>query len=306
MHIRIATRRSELALWQARDVAARLEALPSVTGVELLPMTTRGDRTLDRSLYEIGGKGLFIKELEVAMQDGRADVAVHSMKDVPAEMPEGFVIAAVLERGNPFDALLTRDGGGLDALPQGARVGTSSLRRQAQLKALRPDLVTEPLRGNVESRVRKLDAGELDAIVLACAGLERLGLAGRISETFAPDRLLPACAQGVIGIECLAARDDLREALAAVDHAPTRSTTAAERALTRGLGASCEAPVASFARIEGERLRLDALVAAPDGTIVLRERAEGAATEAEATGSQAAQRLLEQGAGRFLHAQAAR
>ncbi|HLT90983.1 MAG TPA: hydroxymethylbilane synthase [Woeseiaceae bacterium] len=306
MRIRIATRKSGLALWQARHVAERLERLPSVEGVELVPMTTRGDRQLDRALFEIGGKGLFIKELEVALQEGRADVAVHSMKDVPAEMPEGFLVAAVLERGDPFDALVTRDGGGLDALPAGAVVGTSSLRRQAQLKALRPDLVTRPLRGNVESRLAKLDAGEFDAIVLACAGLERLGLGDRVAERLAPERVLPACAQGVIGVECLAASSAVRECLAALDHDCTRRTTAAERALTRYLGATCEAPVAGFATSDGERLALEALVAAPDGTTVLRERADGTAADPDALGRTVAERLLARGAARFLHAPGAR
>jgi hydroxymethylbilane synthase len=305
MVIRIATRKSRLALWQAEHVAARLEQLPSVAAVELVPMTTRGDRQLDRSLQEIGGKGLFIKELEVAMEEDRADVAVHSMKDVPAEMPAGFTIAAVLARGNPFDALVTRDGRGLDALPSGAVVGTSSLRRRAQLLALRPDLVTKPLRGNVETRLSRLEAGDFDAIVLACAGLERLGLGHRIAEAFAPERVLPACAQGVIGIECLHERAELRERLAALDDEAARRTTAAERAVTRHLGASCEAPVASFAVVDGDRLALDALVASTDGRTVLREHAEGAAVAAEDVGRTAALRLLERGAARFLHAQAA-
>lgn len=306
MKIRIATRKSELALWQARHVAASLERLPSVSAVELVPMTTRGDRNLDRSLYELGGKGLFIKELEVAMQEDRADIAVHSMKDVPAEMPDGFVIAAVLERGKPFDALVTVDGRGLDALPRAAAVGTSSLRRQAQLKALRPDLVTLPLRGNVGSRLGKLEAGEFEAIVLACAGLERLGLGGRIAEAFGPERVLPACAQGVIGIECLAARSGLRERLMALDHAPTRLTTSAERAVTQHLGATCEAPVASFATVRDDRVTLEALVASPDGATVLRERVDGPADDAAAAGREAAERLLARGAARFLHTQGAR
>lgn len=300
MLIRIATRKSELALWQANDAAARLRALPGVDGVELVPLTTRGDRSLERSLAEIGGKGLFIKELEVAMQEGRADIAVHSMKDVPAEMPEGFAIAAVLERGNPFDTLVTADGRLLDDLEQGAVVGSSSLRRQAQLKALRPDLVMQPLRGNVNTRLRKLDDGEFDAIVLACAGLERLGLAHRISERFTPDRLLPANAQGVIGIECLEDRAELQELLAALEHAPTRQTTAAERAVARHLQASCEAPLASFAVLDGGVLSLEALVATEDGRTILRARAAGAPDDAEALGRKVADELLAQGAANLL------
>ena len=300
MLIRIATRKSELALWQANHAAARLRGLAGVDGVELVPLTTRGDRQLERSLAEIGGKGLFIKELEVAMQEGHADIAVHSMKDVPAEMPDGFAIAAVLERGNPFDTLVTVDGRSLDNLGQGAVVGSSSLRRQAQLKALRPDLVMKPLRGNVNTRLRKLDDGEFDAIVLACAGLERLGLAHRIGERFTPDRLLPANAQGVIGIECLADRADLRELLAALDHAPTRQTTLAERAVARHLQASCEAPLASFAVLYGGELSLEALVASNAGSTLLRARATGAAADGEALGREVADALLAQGAADLL------
>lgn len=300
MLIRIATRKSELALWQANHAAARLRELAGVDAVELVPMTTRGDRSLDLSLAEIGGKGLFIKELEVAMQEGRADIAVHSMKDVPAEMPEGFTIAAVLERGNPFDTLVTVDGRSLDELQDGAVVGSSSLRRQAQLKALRPDLVMKPLRGNVNTRLRKLEDGDFDAIVLACAGLERLGLAHRIGERFTPDRLLPANAQGVIGIECLESRTDLRDRLAALEHATTRQTTLAERAVARHLQASCEAPLASFAVVDGGELSLEALVASADGSTVLHARAAGAAHDAEALGREVADALLAQGAATLL------
>lgn len=300
MLVRIATRKSELALWQANHVAARLRGLPPVDAVELVPLSTRGDRSLDRSLAAIGGKGLFIKELEVAMQEGDADIAVHSMKDVPARMPEGFTIAAVLERGNPFDTLVTADGRGLDGLAQGAVIGSSSLRRQAQLKALRPDLVARPLRGNVNTRLRKLDGGEFDAIVLAGAGLERLGLAHRIGEQFTPERLLPANAQGVIGIECLEQRTELRELLAALEHAPTRQRTVAERAVARALQASCEAPLASFAVIEGAMLVLRALVASEDGRRILRADAAGAPEDAEALGRTVADALLARGAAGLL------
>jgi hydroxymethylbilane synthase len=300
VHVRIATRKSELALWQANHVAARLRELPAVDGVELVPLTTRGDRALDRSLAEIGGKGLFIKELEVAMQDGAADIAVHSMKDVPAEMPEGFTIAAVLERGNPFDTLVTAGERRLDDLGQGAVIGTSSLRRQAQLKALRADLVTRPLRGNVNTRLRKLDGGEFDAIVLACAGLERLGLAHRIGEQFTPERLLPANAQGVIGIECLGRRTELRELLAALEHPATRQTTLAERTVAQALQASCEAPLASFAVITGGKLVLRALVASDDGRRILRAEAAGLPEDAEALGREIANALLARGAAGLL------
>ena len=300
MLVRIATRKSELALWQANHVAARLRELAAVDQVELVPLTTRGDRHLDRSLAEIGGKGLFIKELEVAMQEGAADIAVHSMKDVPAEMPEGFTIAAVLERGNPFDTLVTADGRGLDDLAHGAVIGSSSLRRQAQLRALRPDLVTRALRGNVNTRLAKLDDGEFDGIVLACAGLERLGLAHRIGEQFTPERLLPANAQGVIGIECLERRAELRELLSALEHSPTRQTTLAERTVARTLQASCEAPLASFAVMSAGKLALRALVASADGRRLLRAEAAGGPERAEALGREVAEALLARGAAGLL------
>ncbi|MGH8222642.1 MAG: hydroxymethylbilane synthase, partial [Woeseiaceae bacterium] len=252
MRIRIATRKSALAMWQAEFVAAELQGLPDVTEVELVPLSTQGDEVLDRSLQKIGGKRLFIKELEIAIREDRADIAVHSMKDVPTEMPEGFCISAMLERASPADALLTPDGRTLAELPPSALVGSSSLRRQAQLLALRPDLRIESLRGNVNTRLVKLDEGRYDAIVLACAGLDRLGLAGRISERFDPERMLPAAGQGVIGIECRDDEGELRDLLALLDHAETRKTTTAERAVAGRLGASCQSPVASFAEIHGD------------------------------------------------------
>jgi hydroxymethylbilane synthase len=300
LRIRIATRKSELALWQADHVAARLRQLTRVDTVELVPMTTRGDQALDRSLQELGGKGLFIKELEAALQADEADIAVHSMKDVPAEMPAGFGIAAVLERASPFDALITVDGRGIDELGRGASIGSSSLRRHAQIMALRPDAVVKPLRGNVNSRLRKLDAGEFDAIVLACAGLERLGLAQRIGERFSPERMLPACAQGVIGIECRNERGDLRDVLAALEHAPTRQTTLAERAVARRLEADCRSPVASFAVVDAGVLTLDALVASLDGRTILRRQVRGPACDPETLGRTVAKLLLEDGAASLL------
>lgn len=302
MRIRIATRKSQLAMWQAEYVARELRLLPDVESVVLLPMTTRGDEVLDRSLQEIGGKGLFIKELELAMQAGDADIAVHSMKDVPADMPDGFCIAALMERATPFDALLTREGVRFAELPLAARIGSSSLRRQAQLKALRNDVQVMPLRGNVNTRLAKLAAGDYDAIVLACAGLERLGLEGHISERFDPEQVLPASAQGVIGIECLDDRSGLRELLAQLDHVETRYTTIAERAVARRLQASCQSPVASFATLHGDDLTLLALVASVDGSVVLREEVTGNNAEAEALGTEAAERLLERGAASLLHA----
>lgn len=300
MQIRIATRKSELALWQADFVATRLGELPRVTEVTLVPLTTRGDEILDKTLQKIGGKGLFIKELEVAMQAGQADIAVHSMKDVPAEMPRGFCIGAVLERANPADALISAHGKKLAELPAGACVGSSSLRRQAQLLALRPELRVSPLRGNVSTRLRKLDSGDFQAIILACAGLERLGLDARISERFSPGVMLPAAGQGVIGIECAESRDEIREVLDEIDHVETRMTTRAERAVARTLGANCQSPVASFATIKGDTLTIDALVASVDGSRVIRERSTGPTGDAEAIGREVATRMLERGAGELL------
>ena len=300
MHLKIATRKSELALWQARHIAEKLESFDEVDQVELVPMTTRGDDILDRSLQKIGGKGLFIKELEEALRSSRADIAVHSMKDVPAEMPAGFCIAAVLERANPFDALVTTDNGGLDSVPQGGTIGSSSLRRQAQLCALRPDIVVNPLRGNVNTRLAKLQLGQFDAIVLASAGLERLGMASKISEEFSPEHMLPAAAQGVLGIECLERNEDLRTLLVRLEDEPTKTTTTAERAVALALQASCQSPVASYATLQGDMITLQALVASADGTTILRESATGGGTDANSLGIQVAERLLERGAGALL------
>ncbi len=301
MEIRIATRKSELALWQAEHVAGKLDELPQVSKVTLLPLSTRGDEILDKSLQKVGGKGLFIKELEVAMQAQDADIAVHSMKDVPAEMPSGFCIAAVLKRASPADALVSATACTLSELPQGAIIGSSSLRRQAQLLALRPDLEVSPLRGNVATRLEKMDSGDYQAIVLASAGLQRLGLQSRISEEFAPQQMLPAAAQGVIGIECDEDRDELREILATLEHAETKMTTMAERAVALTLGANCQSPVASFATIVVGTLTIDALVASTDGRRIIRDQATGPASDAERIGTQVAERLIEQGANDILH-----
>ena len=305
MKIRIATRKSALALWQAEHVAALLEGLPEVEGVELVPMSTRGDEILDRSLQKIGGKGLFIKELEIAMQRGEADIAVHSMKDVPADMPEGFCLAAMLERANHADALVSPKGEQLDDLPHGALVGSSSLRRQAQLRMMRPDLRVEPLRGNVNTRLAKLDNGDYDAIILAAAGLERLEFADRISQLFTPDQMLPAAAQGVVGIECRDDDEKLRAVLAQLNHPDSVRTTLAERAIARVLEASCQSPVATYARIDGDTLDVTALVAMPDGSASIRDSVSGPADEAERLGEQLARRLLEQGAADMLAAASA-
>ena len=302
MDIRIATRKSALALWQAEHVSDALSALAEVGSVELVPLSTRGDEILDKSLQKIGGKGLFIKELEVAMQAGTADIAVHSMKDVPADMPAGFCIAAVLQRANHADALVGRKGCNFDSLPQGARVGSSSLRRQAQLKLMRPDLRIEPLRGNVNTRLAKLDNGDFDAIILAAAGLERLGLQHYISQQFTTEEMLPAAAQGVIGIECLESDNALRSVLQELNHAPTAQTTAAERAIAKTLQANCQSPVATHAVIDNTSMTVTALVAMPDGSNSIRDVVQGAADDAEHLGEELAKRLLQSGAGELLAA----
>ncbi len=300
MKIRIATRKSALALWQAEHVRARIAAIDGVEAVELVPLSTRGDEILDRSLQKIGGKGLFIKELETAIRDGAADIAVHSMKDVPADLPDGFRIAAVLERANHADALVCRGAQSLDDLRDGARVGSSSLRRQAQLRMLRADLRIEALRGNVNTRLAKLDAGDFDAIVLAAAGLERLGMQDRIGQQFDSIDMLPAAAQGVIGIECLEERSSLIDVLGELAHEPTRRTTAAERMVARILQASCQSPVAAHAVIDGATLDLRALVALPDGSEHLRDEISGAPADAENLGRALAERLLSRGAASLL------
>ncbi len=305
MKVRIATRKSALALWQAEHVAARLQSMPEVSKVELLPMSTKGDEILDRSLQKIGGKGLFIKELELAMQRGDADIAVHSMKDVPTEMPAGFCLASTLERANPVDALVSGNHVAFAELPEGAHIGSSSLRRQAQLRMLRPDLRIEPLRGNVNTRLAKLDAGEFDAIILAAVGLQRLGLDQHITEQFTTEQMLPATAQGVLGIECLEERDDLRELLDRLTHAQTVQTTLAERTVARSLQASCQSPVATFAEIDRGELRIRGLAAMPDGSEAIRDSIQGAPDDAASLGDELAQRMLASGAGELLERAAA-
>jgi len=304
MPFRIATRKSPLALWQSEFVAARLRAVHPGLIVEVVPMSTRGDQVLDRSLAAIGGKGLFLKELEVAMQRGEADCAVHSLKDVPMELDAGFALAAILARADAADAFVSNLHAGLDALPQGARVGTSSLRRQAQLRARRPDLALVDLRGNVNTRLAKLDAGDYAAIVLACAGLQRLGLDARIRSRLAPPDWLPAPAQGAIAIEC---RDDdatTRALCAALDDAPTRTCVEAERAMNRALHGSCHVPVAAYAQLDGERLSLSGLVGSVlDGRLV-RAQATAESMQGEALGVAVADALLAQGAGDFIAASA--
>jgi hydroxymethylbilane synthase len=298
--IRIATRRSRLALWQAEHVAARIAALHPGRVVSLVPIVTEGDRIQDRSLATVGGKGLFIKELESALQAGAADLAVHSMKDLPGHMPAGFAIAAALERGDPRDAFVSLRHATLAALPQGARVGTSSPRRECQLRRRRPDLAVVAMRGNVDTRIGKLDAGECDAMILAAAGLERLGLAARIRTRLAPEDMLPAIGQGVIGIECASDRADILELVRPLEHAPTRLALDAERAFSAGLGASCRSPVAAHAVLEGGALRLAGLVGSQDGATVFADAVAGPASDAMRLGGELAMRLVAAGAGRLL------
>ena len=298
--LRIATRKSQLALWQAEHVATLLRRAHAGLEVELVPMLTQGDRIQDRSLAAIGGKGLFIKELEVALQERRADIAVHSMKDLPGDLPAELTIAAVLERADPRDALLSKAAARLEDLPQGARMGTSSLRRQAQLMAARPDLRIEPLRGNVDTRLRRLDEGAMDAIVLACAGLMRLGLESRITARLDTAISLPAVAQGVIGIECRRADTRTLALLRVLEHGDTRIAMDAERAFALRLGGSCQSPIAAHARLEGRRLILDGLVAEPDGSRLLRDSLAGGVDAPAALGQQLAERILAAGARSLL------
>jgi hydroxymethylbilane synthase len=298
--IRIATRKSPLALWQTEHVAALLRAAHPGIEVSLVPMSTRGDDVLDRSLAAIGGKGLFLKELELAMLRGEADCAVHSLKDVPMELDAPFVLPAILERADPADAFISNLHASLDALPQGARVGTSSLRRQAQLRARRPDLQLLDLRGNVNTRLAKLDAGDYDAIVLACAGLQRLGFHDRIGVRLAAPEWLPAPAQGAIAIECRAGDARMQEMFSALDHAPTRICVEAERAMNRALHGSCHVPVAAYAQLRGDRLQLSGLVGSASDGRMARAQDEAASDAPEALGQAVARELLAQGAGEFL------
>lgn len=298
-NIVIATRESRLALWQAEHVQALLQDKGHT--VRLLGMTTRGDQILDRTLSKVGGKGLFVKELELALEEGRADIAVHSLKDVPMELPEGFVLACVLEREDPRDALVSPRYASLDELPHGAVVGTSSLRRVMLLRARRPDLRIEPLRGNLDTRLRKLDEGQYDAIVLAAAGLKRLGLEQRIRIAFEPETMLPAAGQGALGIEVRADRADLIELLAPLAHSGDWLATAAERAVSRAMGGSCSMPLAAHARWQPDgSLRIDAAWGDPEGAepmLQVSARAEaGDHAQADALGLHAASLLRDAGA----------
>lgn len=300
--IRIATRKSALALWQAEFVKAELLKHHPDISVELVPMSTQGDRILDSPLAKIGGKGLFIKELEIAMQEGKADLAVHSMKDVPVAFPEGFAIHAICEREDPRDAFVSNHYNKLDDLPSGSVVGTSSLRRQCQLKARRPDLVIRDLRGNVNTRLSKLDAGEYDAIILAAAGLLRLKMADRISKFIEPEQSLPAVGQGAVGIECRNDDAELIRLVSALNHPQTATRVSAERAMNAKLQGGCQVPIGSFATLEGEKLTLRGLVGAVDGSQVLNAEVAGPAKNAEHIGVQVADLLLSQGADKILAA----
>ena len=307
LRLRIATRKSQLALWQAEHVSALLRAAHPGLEIELVPLLTQGDRIQDRTLAAIGGKGLFIKELEVALEDLRADIAVHSMKDVPADLPRGLIIGAVLKRADPRDALVSASGiTRLEDLPHQAVVGTSSLRRQAQIRALRPDLNIESLRGNVDTRLRKLDAGQetggkrMDAIVLACAGLIRLGLESRITARLDPQICLPAVTQGVIGIECRQSDSSTVEFLRALEDPATRKVMDAERAYASRLGGSCQSPIAAYAELEADRITMHGLVAEPDGSRLLKDTVSGSADNPAALGRQLAERILAAGAGPLL------
>jgi len=296
----IATRQSRLALWQAEHVKQRLEKAHPALAVELLPMTTRGDELLDRRLDTVGGKGLFIKELETALADGRAELAVHSMKDVPADLPPGFEIAAILGREDPRDAFVSNQYRTLADLKQGAVLGTSSLRRGAQIRERRPDIELKLLRGNVETRLAKLDRGEYDAIVLAVAGLVRLGLAARIGERLEPDASLPAPGQGAMGIECLSGRTDVLGLVAPLADKASAACVRAERAVSLALGGSCSLPLGAYAEFSNGKIRLRALVASEDGRRVLRSEQRGESSDPESLGRRAAEDLRAQGAAAIL------
>jgi len=301
----IASRESRLAMWQAEHVRAALQQYYPSCDVSILGMTTRGDQILDKTLSKVGGKGLFVKELEVAMAEGRADLAVHSLKDVPMELPEGFVLTAVMEREDPRDALVSAQFASLDEMPAGTVVGTSSLRREAALRSRYPHLVIRPLRGNLDTRLGKLDRGEYGAIILAAAGLKRLGLGDRIRALIEPESSLPAAGQGALGIEIRSDRPELAEWLAPLNDQPTLLAVSAERAVSRRLGGSCQVPLAAHALWRGSDLQLDAFVALPDGSRSIRAHATAPAAtvaDAEALGAAVAGDLLAQGADSVLAA----
>ena len=289
-------------MWQAQFIQKCLRELYPQTEISILGMTTRGDQILDQSLAKIGGKGLFIKELEQALEDGRADIAVHSMKDMPMNVPEGFKLAAITEREDPRDAFVSNHYGSLVALPEGSIVGTSSLRRESQLRAQFPHLQVQPLRGNVQTRLRKLDEGQYAAIILAAAGLKRLGLSDRITALLNPEQSLPAVGQGALGIECRADRTDLVELMQPLHHPETAYCVEAERAMSRVLGGSCQVPLGAFGEIINGSLQLRGFVAQPDGSRMVSDALSGTPENGIAMGQQLAQKLIHKGAGEILAA----
>lgn len=300
--IRIATRKSPLALWQAEHVSARLKAAYPGLEVELVTFTTQGDKILDTPLAKIGGKGLFVKELERAMLDGDADIAVHSMKDVPVELPDGLHLPVILDREDPRDAFVSNNYANFDELPQGAKLGTSSLRRQCQLRERRPDLEILDLRGNVNTRLAKLDAGDYDAIILAAAGLKRLGFEDRIRTALPPEISLPAIGQGAIGIECRENDPRINQLIAVLDDPDTHICVEAERAMNNRLEGGCQVPIAGFAVLEGKQIQLSGLVGRVDGSEILRSAIFGPPHEAGEMGKALAEELLARGADEILEA----
>ena len=298
--VRIATRKSPLALWQAEFVKAELERFHPQIKVELVTMVTKGDKILDTPLAKVGGKGLFVKELETAILEGRADIAVHSMKDVPVDFPAGLVLQTICQREDPRDAFVSNNYKMISQLPAGAIVGTSSLRRQCQLRAQRPDLVIKDLRGNVGTRLGKLDNGDNDAIILAAAGLIRLELNQRIASFIEPEESLPAVGQGAVGIECRIDDQRMKELLAPLEHRETRIRVLAERALNKRLEGGCQVPIGSYCVLEGDNFWLRALVGSPDGSVMLKEEVRGVIADAEAQAIVMADKLLDRGGREIL------
>jgi len=298
--VRIATRKSPLAMWQAEHVADALRAAHPGINVEIHGMSTQGDKILDTPLAKIGGKGLFVKELEARMLEGDADIAVHSMKDVPVELPDGLHLAVIMQREDPRDAFVSNNHAALEELPEGAVVGTSSLRRQCQLSDRRPDLVIKSLRGNVNTRLRKLDDGEYDAVILAAAGLIRLGFGERIRSSIDPEDSLPAIGQGAVGIECRADDPRINELLAPLHHADTATRVLAERAMNTRLEGGCQVPIGGHAVLEGEEIWMRGLVGTVDGSEIIRAEIRGPRDQAEALGTALADELLEHGAKEIL------
>ncbi len=299
--IRIATRQSPLALWQAEFVKqSMLDHFPELT-IELVPMVTRGDKILDTPLAKIGGKGLFVKELEQGMLEGTADIAVHSMKDVPMELPDGFILPVIMQRETPFDAFVSNNYSSLDEIPENGKIGTSSLRRGLQLAERYPGFEILSLRGNVNTRLSKLDAGDYDAIILAAAGLKRLGFEPRIRQEIPPEQSLPAVGQGAVGIECLSGNDEVQEIIAALNHVDTSVCVIAERAMNHRLQGGCQVPIAGFATLNGDNIEMNGLVGEPDGSVICRASATGDRHDPESVGLAVAEDLLNQGAAEILN-----